>query len=320
METPSPQPALGEFALDPSPNGGMREPVAAAVAVPAPSPATTISPRSHHSGYTASALLSPSVNPLGGTAPRASHAIRPEEDEDVDPPTERGRGFLGRLSIAEWLLKYRGYLLRQIESGRELEVILIDLLIVAALPTAFYGLVTGMATGSWARMLTNPFKLPVLLVLTTVLCLPTLYIFLSYLGSRRSFPQITALAFTGIAIVGIILAAFAPITWFLTFTAPGAYALHVVVNVAVLALAGCMGVRFLFHGVRRVLGNQPGAGKQMTFMTAWMAMYGLVGAQMGWMLRPFFSPTTELFRAPESGGETVFAAIASLVWQLVGGR
>jgi hypothetical protein len=238
------------------------------------------------------------------------------EEPIEEPPGPRGRGFLGRLGMAEWLLKYRNYLLHQIQSGRELEVIVIDLLLVAALPTAAYGLVTGLATNSLARILTNPFKLPVLLVLTTVLCLPTLYIFSSYLGSRRSFAQMTALAFSGIAIVGVVLAAFAPITWFLTFTAPGAYALHVLVNVAVLSLAGCMGVGFLFHGIRKLQADAPNLGKQTSFMSLWVALYGLVGAQMGWMLRPFFSPSDILFRGPSPDGENVFGAIWAVVLHL----
>jgi hypothetical protein len=238
------------------------------------------------------------------------------EEPIEEPPAPRGRGFLGRLGMAEWLLKYRGYLLQQIQSGRELEVIVIDLLLVAALPTAAYGLVTGLATNSLARILTNPFKLPVLLVLTTFLCLPTLYIFSSYLGSRRSFAQMTALAFSGIAIVGVVLAAFAPITWFLTFTAPGAYALHVLVNVAVLSLAGCMGVGFLFHGIRKLQADAPDLGKQTSFMGLWVALYGLVGAQMGWMLRPFFSASEILFRGPSPDGGNVFGAIWAIVLHL----
>lgn len=233
----------------------------------------------------------------------------PQEEAVIEPPGPRGRGFLGRLGMAEWLLKYRGYLLEQIRNGKELEVILVDLLLVAALPTAAYGLVTGLATNSLARILTNPFKLPVLLVLTTFLCLPTLYIFASYLGSRRTFAQMAALAFSSIAIVGVVLAAFAPITWFLTFTAPGAYALHVLVNVAVLALSGFMGVGFLFHGIRKLQADAPDLRRQTSFMGLWVALYGLVGAQMGWMLRPFFSPSDVLFRGPSADGGNVFAAI-----------
>ena len=69
--------------------------------------------------------------PLPPTSP-----LKQVEEAIVQPPSPRGRGFLGRMGMAEWLLKYRGYLLEQIQNGKELEVILVDLLLVAALPTA----------------------------------------------------------------------------------------------------------------------------------------------------------------------------------------
>jgi hypothetical protein len=237
----------------------------------------------------------------------------------VDEPPPRGRGLWGRLSIAEWLLKHRDYLLAQIDGGREVPVIVADLLIVALVPTAFYGLVTGLATNSLVRVLSNPVKLPVMLILTMFLCLPTLYIFSSYMGSRRTFLQTAALAFTSLAIIGVVLAAFAPITWFLTFTAPGAYALHVLVNVAVFVLGGFMGVAFLLHGCRTVNGEIEASGKQTVFLWSWMVLYGLVGAQMGWIMRPFFSSTDVWIRPRDPNEMSVFQALANVVQQVFGG-
>jgi hypothetical protein len=237
----------------------------------------------------------------------------------VEAPPERDRTFAGRIAIAEWLLKHRDYLLEQIDRGREVEVILWDLLLVALLPTAAYGFVTGLATGSPVRMLTNPIKLPMVLVFTLVLCLPTLYIFSSYLGGKRSFLQTAAMGFTGMAIIGVVLAAFAPITWFLTFTAPGSYGLHVLVNVAVLALGGVMGVSFLIQGTRRFHADAPQMGRQLGFLCCWIGLYGMVGAQMGWLLSPFFSPSNEWIIPRQTDDPTVFEAIFRLLIRQLGG-
>jgi hypothetical protein len=254
----------------------------------------------------------------GSPAPAAGQA-NPERQAALEEPAPRDRSFAGRIAIAEWLLKHRDYLLAQIQAGREVHVIMADLLLVALLPTACYGLVTGLATNSVVRILTNPIKLPMVLVFTMVLCLPTLYIFSSYLGGRRSFLQTAALGFTGTAIIGVVLAAFAPITWFLTFTAPGAHALHVLVNVAVLALGGFMGVAFLLHGTRKLNDGSPHLAKQLGFLWSWIVLYGLVGAQMGWLMSPFFSSSNLIVshRTPADG--TVFTAIWRLVQQLIGG-
>jgi hypothetical protein len=259
---------------------------------------------------------------LGDTSPGPSTAtgaparVPPTEEPMVEAPP-RDRSFLGRLAMAEWLLKHRDYLLAQIEGGHEIEVILVDLLLITALPTAFYGLVVGLSTHSWARMLTNPFKLPVMLVLTMFLCLPTLYIFSSFLGGRRGFLQTAAMAFTSLAILGVVLAAFAPITWFLTFTAPGAYSLHVLVNVAVLMLGGFMGVSFLIYGTRKLHARSPQLSRQLSFLSCWIVLYGLVGAQMGWLMRPFFSASNVVIRAHSAADGTVFDALWRCVTHLL---
>ncbi len=235
------------------------------------------------------------------------------------PAPSLGRtGLAGRLALAEWLLKHRDALLDQIESGSQVGVILADLLLIGVVPAAAYGLILGMATGSPIRMLTNPFKLPLVLFLSLCLCLPTLYIFSSFLGGRRSFLQTAALAFTGLAILGVVLAAFAPISWFLAFTAPGAYGTHVLFNVAVFALAGFMGVSFLIKGARRLYGGSPQLRAQVTFLWSWIVLYGLVGAQMGWIFRPFFSNSAEVIRPHSPGDSTVFEAVAILLRNALG--
>jgi hypothetical protein len=252
--------------------------------------------------------------PLNEFAFELPVTMPPPKAEPIETPPPRDRSLQGRLSIAEWLLKHRDYLLDQIEQGREVQVILADLLLITLLPTFFYGLVTGVAANSWVRILTNPLKLPLMLVLTMCLCLPTLYIFSSYLGSRRTFLQTAALSFTSLAIIGVVLAAFAPITWFLTFTAPGAYAVHVLVNVAVFILGGFMGVSFLLKGCSRFHGGAP-LGRQLLFLWGWIVLYGLVGAQMGWLFRPFFSSSDVWIRPRDPNEVSVFQAL----WQLVEG-
>ena len=258
----------------------------------------------------------PVAQPYGpvAAAPLGGPPVSVQEETE---PAPRGEGLVGRLAMAEWLLKHRDHLLAEIAAGREVQVILKDLLFIAIVPTALYGLVTGLATGSWMRILTNPIKLPLVIVFTMSLCLPTLYIFSCFLGSRRSLLQTAALGFTGVAIMGVVLAAFAPITWFLTFTAPQAYPLHVIVNVAVLAIAGTVGIRFMQYGTNYLHRGTRQQGKQGAFLGAWMLLYALVGAQMGWLLRPFFSPTMEWVRARDASHETVFGAIWELLMQLL---
>lgn len=252
------------------------------------------------------------IQPSGPIQPQP----RPVPPDDAPPP--RRTGGAAWLGMTEWLLKHRDHLVREIEQGRETQVILWDLLLATVIPTAIYGLLTGLATGSWVRMITNPVKLPLVLFLTTCLCLPTLYIFSSYLGGRRTFAQTAALAFTSTAIFGVVLVAFAPITWFLTFTAPNSYHLHVLVNVSVLSLAGAVGVGFLHSATRQLHAMGEDYSRQSAFLWSWIVLYGLVGAQMGYLLRPFFSPTTEWVRSRTPGEESVFQAVGGVIRTVMG--
>jgi hypothetical protein len=114
----------------------------------------------------------------------------------------------------------------------------------------------------------------------------------------------------------VILAAFAPITWFLTFTAPNSHALHVIVNVAVFAVAGFTGVQFLLQGAQRLFQNTEQYQAQMTFLWSWIVVYGLVGLQMGYLFRPFFGPSEHIFVSRVPGRESVFVALADYLGQL----
>jgi hypothetical protein len=205
----------------------------------------------------------------------------------------------GRIALIEWLLKHRDHLFDEILAGRDLGRYLADALLVTIIGAVFYGFVVGISVGGW-QLLYDPVKLPWVLVFTLLLCLPSLYVFACYVGSRLALLQVCALAFTGTAVVATILIGFAPITWFFMFTAPGSHHFAVLINVAVFALAGSFGVQFMrrgIHALHREAGERQAVERVVNW---WMLLYALVGAQMAWLLRPYFS-ATEVFIRPRAG-------------------
>jgi len=64
------------------------------------------------------------------------------------------------------------------------------------------------------------------------------------------------------------------------------YALVKLVHVAVWTISGIAALRFFSKMVRKMDESLAKNGQLMFF---WMVTFGLVGAQMGWMLRPFIS-------------------------------
>jgi hypothetical protein len=217
-----------------------------------------------------------------------------------EPPGPRKLGFLGRIALIEWLLKYREHLFEDIVERRNLGRYILDAFLVTLLGSIFYGLVVGICIGGW-QILFDPIKLPWVLILTLLLCLPSLYVFSCYRGSRLDLLQTCALAFSSTAVVATILIGFAPIVWFFMFTAPGSHHFAVLINVAVFAVAGIFGVQFQLRGTR-ALHPTPD---------------GLVGAQMAWLLRPYFTPT-DVFIRPRAGN--FFVALLTTIGEFISGQ
>jgi len=233
-----------------------------------------------------------------------------------EPPPPRGSGLLGRLALIEWLLKYREHLFQQILSGQQLGRYVLDACLVTLAGTVFYGLVVGISVGGW-QMLYDPIKMPWVLVFTLVLCLPSLYVFSCYLGSRLELAQLCALAFTGTGVVATILIGFAPITWFFMFTAPGSHHFAVLINVAVFVVAGSFGVQFMRRGARAVHRTPEERRALERVVNWWMVLYALVGAQMAWLLRPYFT-ATDVFIRPRAGN--FFVAVLVTLREFLSGQ
>jgi hypothetical protein len=239
-----------------------------------------------------------SDGPIYGGPPEEPEEPEPEP-EPPEPDEPRGPGLLGRIALIEWLLKYQKTVFEDILEERDLGRYLVDSIIVTILGGVFYGLVVGISVGGW-QILYNPVKMPWIFIFTLLLCLPSLYVFSAYAGSRLSLAQTAAVAFNATAVVATILIGFAPVTWFFMFTAPDAYHFSVLLNVFVFAVAGFFGVQFLFRASGGLEGEHHEATPLQKTLAWWVVLYGVVGAQMAWLLRPFFN-ATDVFIRPRSG-------------------
>ena len=87
------------------------------------------------------------------------------------------------------------------------------------------------------------------------------------------------------------LAALGPIVAFFTATT-SSYAFVLLLNVAVFAGCGFLGMRALYQSLTRVVTLQqkkdgPVRRPAGAVFAVWTGLFGLVGAQTGWVLRPF---------------------------------
>ena len=96
-------------------------------------------------------------------------------------------------------------------------------------------------------------KLPVMFLVTLLICLPTLYFFNLLYGSQLTFAQTAALMMAAVTVTAALTLAFASIVLFFWLTVPD-YEFFMLLNVGVLAITAWWGLAFLRQGMRYVQG------------------------------------------------------------------
>jgi hypothetical protein len=190
------------------------------------------------------------------------------------------------------------------------------LLISSAVFFGIYGLIIG-SSHSWMQAISSFFKLPSLYLLTLLICFPTLYIFSTIFGSKRSFKQYLTLLMTAEAIMSAILFGFAPVTLFFLISTQS-YEFFLLLNVAILSLTGFLGIKFFYEGMQMLAEPEiPGQKTRTQLLQFWLLLYAFVGTQMAWTLRPFFgSPGSfQLFRELEGN---FYLNVLQLIGKLLG--
>jgi len=219
------------------------------------------------------------------------------------------RGIESPLLVIERILRNREDIWQQISNEYRLTELIIQMLISSSFALACYGIVLG-ASNSLLQALVSAVKLPILFLLTLAICLPTLYLFNLVFGARLTVRQALALVLTAITVTAMLTLAFAPISLFFLISAPD-YTFFKLLNVAILTLTGFVGLNFLLTGMRRmntlnapVVDNVPAdqhdqsvahasvpqgeRSVNMGLIYLWVVLYGFVGTQLAWTLRPFF--------------------------------
>lgn len=221
------------------------------------------------------------------------------------------------------LLRDRQNFIEEIRKNIKIESKIVSLLISSSLFFAIYGAIIGTSS-SWLQAISSAIKLPALYLITLVICLPTLFFFDILFGSALGFSQYAALILTTVAVISVLLFSFAPITLFFLISVHD-YNFFLLMNVAIFALTGIVGVRLFYAGMRSFsqqpqlaadatvarLINPPDdfepaeivpkreEGLQRTrkrLLQFWLVLYALVGSQLGWTLRPFFGAPGEPFQ------------------------
>ncbi|MGL5794050.1 MAG: actin-binding WH2 domain-containing protein [Waterburya sp.] len=226
---------------------------------------------------------------------------------------------IGSFDILMQLLRDRLTFFTEIEQQKNLDKKIISLLFCSSLFLALYGAIIGSTNGI-LQMVSSAFKLPALYLLTLLICLPTLYFFDVIFGSKRVFTQYLALLMASMAMISVMLFGFAPVTLFFRLSIND-YRFFILLNLVVLSLTGIIGIKFFYRSMISLIEKEePKQEAKLVadkdnlvenkllqnrhkLIKAWLFLYGFVGSQLGWTLRPIFGSSNlpfELFREIES--------------------
>ncbi|RIK41804.1 MAG: actin-binding WH2 domain-containing protein [Chloroflexi bacterium] len=221
-------------------------------------------------------------------------------------------GLVRQLGVAEAILRARAHFFDEIRKRVDLPAKIRAMIVASVAFLALYGAVIGSSL-SPLQALSSAIKLPALFLITSLICLPTLYFFNALFGSKQSLRQILALILIPITVSAVLIFSFAPITLFFLLTT-NHYQFFKLLNVAFFAIAGVIGMWFLAQGMHAVSGSDgEGAHLRQWTTACWIVVYAFVGSQMAWTLRPFIGyPGAEFEIVRQLGGNFYLDILGSM--------
>jgi len=238
-----------------------------------------------------------------------------------------------------------------------------------------FAMVRGVEQAQYAQAVLQTFasmcKVPLLFLLTLIVTFPSLYVFNAIAGTRLRMLPVLKLLIASLAVNLAVLSSMGPIVAFFSVSTPN-YGFIVLLNVAVFALAGCLGLGFLIKTMGRLdnvddvrlpskapelsesskfksqkppgyYGDVPVAPPVVKTKTksksgpldgpplgrlanhvwrvfyCWLAVFCLVGCQMGWVLRPFIGSPNMPFQWFRVRNSNFFEAVIGLIFSLFTG-
>jgi hypothetical protein len=211
-------------------------------------------------------------------------------------------------------------------------------------------------SGRYLQVLASTLKTPALFFLTLLVTLPSLYVSNALVGSRLSAFNLIKLVVASLGVNAAVLASLGPIVAFFSVSTDS-HAFIVLLNVAAFAVAGVLGLAFLLQTLHRLSGptrpapsresatsivefadgvevdTQPvlepsaidmpegevlGEHTRLVFR-CWVVLFALVGAQMGWVLRPFIGRPELPFEWFRERHSNFFAAVLKSLGELLFG-
>lgn len=149
---------------------------------------------------------------------------------------------------------------------------------VVILCSVVYGVVVGTFS-SGVQLWAAPAKISAGLVLSALICLPSLYIFTCLSGSQARLGEICGLLAGMLLLTAVLLIGFAPVAWLFS-QSTNSVAWMGALHLLFWFVAVCFGLRFLDQAF------SDSQARSKTGLATWMVVFVLVALQMTTALRP----------------------------------
>lgn len=208
------------------------------------------------------------------------------------------------------LLRGRGLFATAADFGRQVRWLLAFVLVFGLTYGAVMGTFTGIGHGRPLQVLYSAVKVPMLLLATCALCLPSFFVINSAAGLRDDFAEALKAVVSAQAGNAILLAALAPITALFYFcTADHADAL--LFNAGVFGVSTLTSQRLIARCYRPLIRRNR---RHRWMLYLWYVLYAFVGVQMAWVLRPFIgTPGMETTFLRRHAWGNAYVVLATLI-------
>jgi hypothetical protein len=208
---------------------------------------------------------------------------KPAPPQLGDDPAERV-AITGVVSAIESILRQPRRVMFQLREPGAGKVIG-ALVVIAVICSLIYGVIVGSFSGGdqwWAA----PVKTCAGLLISAVICLPSLYIFASLSGSQARLTEIAGLVAGLLALMTVLLIGFAPVAWLFSQSTDSIVWMGFL-HLLFCFIATAFGLRFLNAGFAQ------SKAKSNAGFNTWVIIFLLVLLQMTTALRPLLgtSPT-----------------------------
>ena len=223
--------------------------------------------------------------------------------------------FLARFSVVEEFIKRREEFLKNLMEEKGLEAYFVNSNLAIIVFSGVYGATIGVYP-SGLQVFYDPVKIPMLLLISLYITVPSYYVLSSLFGGKHSFSQMVILLLSSVMVMSIVLLALVPLNLFFILATANVtystYAFLVILNVAIFALAGLFALVYLLRGFATMY---PGIGWTPAFSVG-SIIFMFVGTQLSWVLRPYFHYYPQFVRPVE---KNFYIAMIELIFRFLRG-